>query len=409
MIQKRGKMSLNDTPRANRLHIGIFGKRNSGKSSLINALTGHNVALVSEHAGTTTDPVYKSMELHPIGPVVFIDTAGFDDSGELGKLRVSRAKDVIRKTDVALLLFDDGGLDPEKAWLQSLKEADVPVIPIINKSDIMDRAALEQKVRMVFGMTPIMVSEAEKSGLDEVRRAIDHCIPEDFKREKILGDMIGKGETVLLVMPQDIQAPKGRLILPQVQTIRELLDNKCITVCVTADKIAGALEMLREDPALIITDSQCFQLVYDMKPEKSALTSFSVLFAAFKGDIETYTEGAEAVDTLTERSRVLIAEACTHAPLEEDIGREQIPRKLRQRYGSGMRIDVVSGSDFPKDLRKYDLVIQCGSCMFNRKYTMSRIEQARMQGVPVSNYGVVLAKLAGILDKITLPGSGQRV
>lgn len=397
--------SLNETPRAGRLHISIFGKRNSGKSSLINALTGQDIAIVSAHAGTTTDPVYKSMELHPVGPVVFIDTAGFDDFGKLGELRLSRTKEVIKKTDIALLLFDDGSLDPEEGWLCSLRDAEIPVIPIINKTDVLDRAVLQQKVIMVFGLIPIMVSAADGTGIEDIKKAIDKLVPEDFKREKILGDMVGAGETVLLVMPQDIQAPKGRLILPQVQVIRELLDNKCTVVSTVSDGFLKALDSLSKAPSLIITDSQCFRYVNENKPGESALTSFSILLAAFKGDIKTFIEGAAAIDSLTEKSRVLIAEACTHAPLEEDIGREQIPGMLRERAGEGMKVDIVAGSDFPKDLKKYDLIIHCGSCMFNRKHMMSRVEQAKAQGVPITNYGIVMAKLKGILDDITLPPS----
>lgn len=396
-------MSLSDTPRSDRLHIGIFGKRNSGKSSLINALTGHSVALVSETAGTTTDPVYKSMELHPIGPVVFIDTAGFDDEGDLGRLRVERTNDVIKKTDIAILIFEEGNLDREKNWFDKLKEAGVPIVPVINKLDKTDRIALQQKVSMEFDLSPILVSALKKEGMDKIKDALTEKMPEEFHIRKILGSLVSEGETVLLIMPQDIQAPRGRLILPQVQIIRELLDNKCVTVCATADKAQDALSMMHEPPKLIITDSQVFDDVYRIKPEESKLTSFSVLLAAYKGDAGVLAKGARKLDELNENSRILIAEACTHAPLKEDIGREKIPARLRKLYGENLKIDFVNGSDFPKNTDKYDLIIHCGSCMFNRKYTMSRINQAEAQGTPITNYGMVLAKLAGILDKVIIP------
>lgn len=394
-------MSLNQTPRSNRLHIGIFGKTNSGKSSLINAITGHQVALVSEMAGTTTDPVYKSMELNNIGPVVFIDTAGFDDKTELGKEREARTKEVISKTDVALLIFDDTeDMADEIFWMNLLDEGKVPVISIISKNDIKDRGDLKLRVEKQFGVTPLMVSSKDKDVAHVVKQAISEVVPEDYQRQSILRNLIGEEETALLIMPQDIQAPKGRLILPQVQTIRELLDNHCTTVCTTIKGAQRALDALKKPPSLIITDSQCFKDVVEIKPEESKLTSFSVLFAAYKGDIEEFIRGANAIAQLTEDSKVLIAEACTHAPLEEDIGRVKIPAMLRKRFGQGLSIDMVSGSDFPDDLSEYDLVIHCGACMFNRKYMMSRVKQAQQQEIPITNYGVTIAYITGILDNV---------
>lgn len=388
-------MGLTDTPRANRLHIGIFGKRNSGKSSLTNALTGQEAALVSDVAGTTTDPVYKAMEVHGIGPCVFIDTAGFDDEGELGGLRVERTQEAARKTDVALLLFSDGGLKQELEWLALFREKKTPVVAVVNKADEPNAAALAERVREEAKLEPVLVSARTGEGVAALRAAIIRAMPSDFEQESITGDLCKAGDLVLLVMPQDIQAPKGRLILPQVQVIRELLDKKCLISCCTGDTLEASLASLAHPPKLIITDSQLFRRVADCTPPESLLTSFSVLMAAYKGDTAYFTEGTKALDGLTEASRVLIAEACTHAPLAEDIGREKIPRILRARFGQGLAIDFVRGTDFPDDLTPYDLVVHCGACMFNRKYVLSRVEQARAQGVPMTNYGFLIARLTG--------------
>lgn len=394
-------MSLTDTPRANRLHIGIFGKRNSGKSSLVNALTGQEIALVSAVAGTTTDPVYQAMEIHGIGPCVFIDTAGFDDDGALGLLRVEKTKEAAEKTDIALLLCNDTEIAAELKWLARLAQQKTPVIVIINKSDVRkDTQMLSALLKERCGTQPIIVSAKEKIGLEQIREEIMRLLPEDDEGKSITGGLAKAGDTVLLVMPQDIQAPKGRLILPQVQTLRDLLDKKCIAVSTTADQFQAALANLAAPPKLIITDSQVFKTVYEQKPTASKLTSFSVLFADHKGDLPFFIESAAVIGTLTETSRVLIAEACTHAPLSEDIGRVKLPRLLRQRIGAGLSVTVVSGADFPADLSGYDLVIHCGACMFNRKHVLARVRRARAAGVPMSNYGVVLAYLSGILDKI---------
>ena len=483
-MQKEKMMSLNDTPRAGRLHIGIYGRRNAGKSSLINALTGQDIALVSDAPGTTTDPIYKSMELHPVGPVVFIDTAGFDDEGTLGRLRVERTAGVVDKTDVGIIVIDnedlekaapaDAVLAEEKLWAEKLAEKNVPLIFVLNKCDEMqapgESGALTEScgsqpagshgshsaeaagtsanvdavvttasgqptalaadtaasvsadsqgdgraatataaaaIAELAGKWPVIkVSALHKTGIEELRQAIEQSVPEDFLREKILGDMVEEGGLVLLVMPQDIQAPKGRLILPQVQTLRELLDRKCTAVATTADGFECALSALNRVPDLIITDSQCFGQVYEKKPAESALTSFYVLFAAYKGDIDKFVSGASLLNDMTENSRVLIAEACTHVPLSEDIGLEKIPNLLRKKFGKGIEVVNVCGNDFPsvEELKGFDLVIHCGACMFNRKHVMSRIAAAEAAGVPITNYGVVLAKLTGILDKIELPG-----
>lgn len=403
-------MNLVHTPNANRLHIALFGKRNSGKSSLINALTGQDTALVSDTPGTTTDPVQKTMEIHGIGPCLFIDTPGFDDEGELGNRRIERTWKAVEKTDIALLLCAGGGSAEETGepdfteelhWLEQLKAKNIPTILLINKADIRkNTASLAIRIKETFGSQPIPVSAKEKTGVELIRQAILEKLPEDFDQQSITGSLVTEGDLVLLVMPQDIQAPKGRLILPQVQTIRELLDKKCLIMSCTTDKLRETLQALSRPPKLIITDSQVFKTVYEQKPEESRLTSFSVLFAGYKGDIRYYVKSASAIGSLTESSRVLIAEACTHAPLSEDIGRVKLPHLLRKRIGEKLSIDIVAGTDFPQDLTPYSLVIHCGACMFNRKYVLSRIERARLQNVPMTNYGVAIAFLNGILNQI---------
>ncbi len=394
---------MNHTPHSNRLHIAIFGRRNSGKSSLVNALTGQDTALVSATPGTTTDPVTKAMEVYPLGSCLFIDTPGFDDDeGELGEMRVERTLKTVEKADVALLLYEEDGT-LEKQWMDLLAEQGIPVIPILNKADSRrDVASLVLRIESECGRTPVVVSAKEGIGIQDIFDAILEKLPEDFGEQTITGGLVAEGDVVLLVMPQDIQAPKGRLILPQVQTIRELLDKKCLVMSCTTDKLQASLQALVRPPKLIITDSQVFPVVYRQKPAESSLTSFSVLFAGYKGNIHDFVEGAAAIHCLTAQSRVLIAEACTHAPLAEDIGKVKIPRLLRKRVGGGLQIDFVSGSDFPKDLSRYDLIIHCGACMFNRKYVLNRIAHARAQHIPITNYGVVIASLTGILDKIVI-------
>ena len=404
-------MNLVHTPNANRLHIALFGKRNSGKSSLINALTGQDTALVSDTPGTTTDSVQKAMEIHGIGPCLFIDTPGFDDEGELGNRRIERTWKAVEKTDIALLLCAGGGSAAEETgepdfteelhWLEQLKAKNIPTILLINKADIRkDTVSLAIRIKETFGSQPIPVSAKEKTGVELIRQAILEKLPEDFDQQSITGSLVTEGDLVLLVMPQDIQAPKGRLILPQVQTMRELLDKKCLIMSCTTDKLQETLQALSRPPKLIITDSQVFKTVYEQKPEESRLTSFSVLFAGYKGDIRYYVKSASAIGSLTESSRVLIAEACTHAPLSEDIGRVKLPHLLKKRIGEKLSIDIVAGTDFPQDLTPYSLVIHCGACMFNRKYVLNRIERARLQNVPMTNYGVAIAFLNGILNQI---------
>lgn len=394
--------ALNETPRANRLHIGFFGKRNSGKSSLINAFTSQDISIVSDTPGTTTDPVYKSMEILPLGACVLIDTAGFDDIGELGEIRVEKTRLAAEKTDIAVVLVTGSDLSKEKEWYEYFKERKTPVLICVSKSDILSgKDEYVKRVKHEFGVSPITLSSYTKEGISKFKEALMRIIPEDYEAASITGELCEENDLVLLVMPQDIQAPKGRLILPQVQTIRELLDKKCVVMSCTTDKIDETLDALSRPPKLIITDSQVFKTVYEKKPAESLLTSFSTLFAGYKGDISYYIEGANHISELTEDSRILIAECCTHAPLSEDIGREKLPKLLRKRIGQNLKIDFVSGSNFPEDLRGYDLVIQCGACMFNRKYVMSRIARAKEQNVKMSNYGVVIARLNGILDKIS--------
>ena len=394
-------MSLNNTPRANRLHIGIFGRRNAGKSSLINALTGQDLAIVSDTPGTTADPVYKSMELHPIGPVVFIDTAGFDDEGELGQLRVARTEDIIKRTDIAVLVIDGCVPTPQDlAWQKQLNDTGIPTITVISKSDTLTEAQRGAAAQTMEDA--IFVSAKTGEGIDLLRTAIINAVPEEYMQEQLLDGLIEDGSLVLLVMPQDIQAPKGRLILPQVQTIRELLDRRCTVVSTTADGYETALDRLNCPPDLIITDSQCFSQVYEKKLDTSALTSFSILMAAAKGDLSVFIDGVSAIDQARGTFRVLIAEACTHVPLQEDIGTIKIPMLLRKQFGDQVEITNVRGNDFPSidELKQYDLIIHCGACMFNRRHVLSRIAAAQEAGVPITNYGIFLAFAAGILDNI---------
>lgn len=396
-------MSLSSTPSANRVHIGLYGKRNSGKSSLINAITNQETALVSDFAGTTTDPVYKAMEIHGIGPCMLIDTAGFDDEGELGRLRVEKTRQALEKTDIAVLVFDGRPVTEEKEWLSLLKQKKTPILAVVNKLDLLENPqAYADTLKRDYGLSPVLVSTKTREGIDKVREELIRLLPEDYEQESITGHLVSQGDCVLLVMPQDIQAPKGRLILPQVQTIRDLLDHRCLVMSCTTDKLDEALSALKQPPKWIITDSQVFKTVYDKKPKESRLTSFSVLFANYKGDLSEFVQGAAAIESLTEHSKVLIAEACTHAPLSEDIGREKLPRMLRNKVGQGLAVDIVGGPAFPEDLSGYDLIIHCGACMFNRRHVMSRIDRAKSQGVPITNYGVAIAKLSGILDKIDL-------
>ena len=401
---------LNSTPNANRLHIGIFGRTNSGKSTLINIMTGQDVSIVSDVPGTTTDPVYKAMEINPLGPCVIIDTAGVEDYSVLGQKRMEKTQLAMEKADVAVIVFPSnhtGGYAQEYELVDYFRKKNIRMLMVINSfgesEPRLEKLKTDLKLQAKGARLEIVVLDCGKPSdkeQDNIRMALARLMPEDYDADFITGNLVKEQDVVLLVMPQDIQAPKRRLILPQVQTIRELLDRKCTVVCTTTDKMEYSLANLRKVPELIITDSQAFKFVFEHKSTESRLTSFSVLFAAYKGDLAYYIEGAKAIDRLTEKSRVLIAECCTHAPLTEDIGRVKIPRQLRKRFGEAMEIDMVSGTDFPEDLSGYDLIIQCGGCMFNRQYVLSRIQRAKDQAVPMTNYGVTIAYLTGILDKI---------
>lgn len=396
---------MEQTPRSERLHIVLYGCTNSGKSSLINALTGQTVSLVSDTPGTTTDPVSKAMELPGLGACVLIDTAGFDDTNEsLGKLRIDRTRRTLQSADIAIVVLSSEELSPELEWITQLQEKNIPVIPVFNKADIHACPdALRTTLKEKTGLSPIIVSAHTGFGMDTLLETLRSTNTRTQSAETITGSLVSEGDTVLLVMPQDAQAPKGRLILPQVQTIRELLDKGCLPICCTPDTMKQALDALQHPPKLIITDSQAFKNVYEIKPAASLLTSFSILFAAYKGNIDSFVQGAQAIASLTPHSKVLIAEACTHAPVTEDIGRVKIPALLRKRISSSLQIEIVSGKDFPEDLTPYDLIIHCGACMFTRKMVMNRSERAQQQHVPMTNYGITMAYLTGILDKVALP------
>jgi len=391
---------MQGTPNSNRLHIAIFGKRNVGKSSLINALTGQEIALVSSLAGTTTDPVYKAMELLPIGPVVIIDTAGLDDKGEIGELRIKKTKEVMDKTDLALLVIDgdDKDLLLEREWYEDLKTRKIPIVGVINKTDKGDVDL--DSIQKVINIDFVKVSAKDKVNIDKLKKAIMAMAPEDFEKSTIVGDIVKPKAIVLVVAPQDIQAPKGRLILPQVQIIRDLLDNDAMALVVKDSELEDILASLKQKPDLVITDSQVFKKVNSIIPKDVPLTSFSILMARYKGDLNTLVKGAKAIDTLKPGDKVLIAEACTHHPLEGDIGRQKLPRWLEEKIGGKLDITVCAGSSFPEDLSEYKLILHCGACMFNRQQLMSRIKKANLEVMPITNFGIAIAHINGILDRV---------
>ena len=394
---------MNDTPNSNRTHISIFGRTNAGKSSIINAIANQNVAIVSDKAGTTTDPVKKAIEINKIGACVIVDTAGFDDNGDLGLLRIEKTKKIAESTDIALLVFDCGCENIEKEdylleleWKNKLSEFGIPIITVINKIDLnQNYKIVEQNIKEIFDIDCVSISVNKKINIDILIETIKNNISKEDEIS-IVGHIIKEDDIVLLVMPQDIQAPKGRLILPQVQTIRDILDNKAIVIGATFDKFENALKSLNKPPKVIITDSQVFKEVEKLKPKESALTSFSVLFARYKGDEKIYKKGADFIDNLNKESKILIAESCTHIPLEGDIGRVKIPNMLKNKFGFAFDIDYTTGEDFPSDLSKYDLIIHCGGCMGTRKHILNRIRLCERQNKPITNYGMAIAKINGV-------------
>lgn len=390
---------MQTTPTAERLHIALLGRCNSGKSTLLNALTAQQSAIVSPIAGTTTDPVRKAIEINGLGAAVLIDTPGLDDNSTLGGERVVRTAKVLDQTDIAIVLFTDAGYHIEEQIIEECRVREITTIAVLAQADrITDVETLRRDIESRINAPVIVLSAETGDGLDALKERLGALRPAD---ERLITEGFCKtGDSVLLVMPQDKSAPKGRLIQPQVQTIRELLDRSCTITCCTPDGMAAALSALKRSPDLIITDSQAFEQVYALKPADSTLTSFSILFARYKGDIELFTEGVKALKNITATSRILIAEACTHTPQNEDIGRVKLPRLLRKRFGEELQIDIVGGAEYPDDLTPYDLVIHCGACMFNRRHVLSRVERARKQGVAITNYGVILAALGGILDRV---------
>ncbi|MBO7300988.1 MAG: [FeFe] hydrogenase H-cluster maturation GTPase HydF [Tidjanibacter sp.] len=396
---------MNKIPQSLRTHIGFFGRCNVGKSSLINALTGQSIAIVSDVAGTTTDAVVKSMEIGSLGACVVIDTAGFDDGGVLGEKRLEQTLRASERCDMAVVVCGASEeYDLEREWLRRFAERKVPTLVVLGKTDMLiDPEQRADSVERELGIRPLLVSAVAGEGIAELVDALVRLQPEGGAELTITGGLVSAGDTVVMVMPQDGSAPKGRLIMPQVQTLRELLDLRATAVCCQPEELEQTLAGLAKAPRLIITDSQVFGYVAERVPEGSLLTSFSVLMACYKGDGEKFAEGAKSIDCLTEQSRVLIAEACTHAPASEDIGRVKLPMMLRRKVGAGLTVDVVGGADFPSDLTPYDLVIHCGACMFTRAHVLSRLARAESQGIPMTNYGMAIAHLQGILGKVTLP------
>ena len=384
-----------------RTHIAILGRCNAGKSTLVNRITGQDVSIVSDTRGTTTDPVQKAIEINGLGAAIIIDTPGIDDDTLLGKERVTRIAKVLDKTDIAVVLLTSEECDAEIRLIKECRVREIPVVATLAHIDsIADYPTLQNTLSERLGRDVIAISALTGEGIEHLFKKIVTLRPTE---ERLITEgFCQAGDCVLLVMPQDKSAPKGRLIQPQVQTIRELLDRGCTPICCTPGHMAETLAALVGPPKLIITDSQAFAEVYKLKPEASILTSFSILFARYKGDISLFVDGAKVLDSLTSSSRILIAEVCTHTPQHEDIGRVKLPRLLRKRFGETLQIDIVGGTDYPEDLTPYDLVIHCGACMFNRKHVLSRIERARQQGVAITNYGVILAALTGILERVKI-------
>lgn len=398
-------VDMEKTPRGLRLHIGIFGKTNAGKSSLLNAITEQETAIVSEQRGTTTDPNQKAVELLPVGPVLFIDTAGLDDVSELGTQRIERTKKVLDKVDIALVVCDFNGINSfEKEIFAQLNKHNIPAITIINKTDIAGITAekLNEIKKYCNNTTSLSAKSDDAAAL--IKHELIKILPEDFiNPPKIAADLVKKGETVILVVPIDKEAPKGRLILPQVMTIRDLLDNSNIVIAVKENELSRALDSLKTPPSLVITDSQAFDEVSKIVPEEIALTSFSILFARLKGDFKTFLAGAQTLDTLADSSTIAVCESCTHHNIEDDIATVKIPKLVKKYTGKEIFFEYFKGADFPADTEKYKLIIHCGACMTNKREVLSRILKAKEKNIPITNYGMAIAKCLGILERAARP------
>ena len=392
---------MQDTPKGLRLHIGLFGKRNSGKSTLMNALIGQSVSIVSAHPGTTTDPVEKAYELAPLGAVVFVDTAGLDDEGELGALRVRKTRAVLERVDLALIVVDDGRIGPlEQELIATLREQKTPFVIVFNKADLAQPDKAQLMDLAADNIESVVVCAAQGSGIDTLREAMLRQAPEGgLEDARLIGDQIGPGDVVVLVVPIDLGAPKGRLILPQVQTLRDILDSDATGLMVKERELTAALERLNAPPRLVVCDSQVVLKVAADTPRGIPLTTFSILMARFKGDMIGLAEGAGALARLRPGDRVLISEACSHHALADDIGRVKIPRWLRQFAGGNLDVDVKSGKDFPDDLSPYALIVQCGGCTVTRRQMLARQYRAARQGVPMTNYGMAISVVQGVLDR----------
>lgn len=389
------------TLKSMRLHIGIFGKTNVGKSSLLNRITNQDVSIVSNIAGTTTDVVEKSMELLPIGPVNFLDTAGINDSTALSSERIEKTMKIINRTDVAIVVCDYNGIDDyERNLIEKFNELKIPFMIFINKTD--EKYPSDYIIEDLKNYTKhILLSSVKTDDLIvfKIKELLVKLLPEDFVNSpKIVGDLIPQGSTVILVIPIDKEAPKGRIILPQVQTLRDLLDNNCVSIVVKESELKSAIDNLKFAPSLVVTDSQAFKNVSEIVPENIPLTSFSILFARLKGDLNTFSQGAKSIEKLQDGDRVLILESCTHHAIEDDIGRVKIPNLLRKKTGKNLIIDNIAGHDFP-DISKYKLIIHCGACMTNRREVLSRILLASENNVPITNYGICISYCLGILPR----------
>lgn len=402
--ERRTNMSLNNTPSGERVHIGIFGRRNAGKSSVINALTGQNLAIVSDVLGTTTDPVQKAMELLPLGPVVMIDTPGLDDEGDLGELRIRKAYQMLNKSDIALLVID-GSVGPTSEDLKILariRDKKIPYVVVLNKSDLAgDKDSVTAAV-MEIETDPgniMWVSAEDKTNIHELKERIASLAPEEDPDKRIVGDLIKPDDLVVLVIPVDKAAPKGRLILPQQQTIRDILDADAAAVVVKETGLKEAFRSFGRKPALVITDSQVFKRVAEETPEDIPFTSFSVLFSRYKGDLEAQVEGAHTLDKLEDGDKILISEGCTHHRQCGDIGTEKLPAWIRKHAGKELEFEFTSGTEFPLELSQYRLIVHCGGCMLNEREMKYRLKCAADAGVPMTNYGTAIAHMNGILDK----------